>query len=232
MRIVADEATRDRYRGCLLGGAIGAAKEGLEGHVPLALFTAEGLLRGWVRFQLKGIGPVFGTTVAYAYARWAATQGLPGGATVGMDGWLIEERELWEKRPAEGAGAMVRVGPVGMFGAQFDANGGDTRRVAREVAALRAGPAAEMERAGELAVSVARELRGERTEGWGEEIVDAASGYILGARRGEAALTETAPLQRLLEEMADDLAALKEWSGRGFRGSPVGPYYLNRYPPG
>ena len=51
MRIVADEATRDRYRGCLLGGAIGAVKEGLEGHVPLALFTAEGLLRGWVSPQ-------------------------------------------------------------------------------------------------------------------------------------------------------------------------------------
>lgn len=104
---------RDRFRGCLLGGAIGDAlgapvefwslgeirsrigAEGVVGYLEgarvtddtqMTLFTAEGLIRSSVRGRSKGITDTTGV-VHNAYLRWLHTQGYPweeiGGARRG-----------------------------------------------------------------------------------------------------------------------------------------------------
>ena len=98
-------APRDRFLGCLLGGAVGDAlgaavefksraatleifgPDGITEYAPIygglghitddtqmTLFTAEGLLRGWVRGCLKGITS-YSSVTAHAYKRWLYTQG-------------------------------------------------------------------------------------------------------------------------------------------------------------
>ncbi|MBL0143812.1 MAG: ADP-ribosylglycohydrolase family protein [Betaproteobacteria bacterium] len=164
-----------RYRGCLLGGAVGDAlgapvefmtgreirarygKEGIRdfdrafGRVgaitddtQMTLFTAEGLLRGLVRFNHRGIGPAFESVTANAYLRWLRTQGGHTrnrdvecrGEDMG-DGWLIGHRELHERRVpgntclsaleameslgdlaqnnSKGCGGLMRIAPVALF---------------------------------------------------------------------------------------------------------------------
>jgi ADP-ribosylglycohydrolase len=100
-------APRDRFLGCLLGGAVGDAlgaavefksraailetfgPDGITDYAPIygglgritddtqmTLFTAEGLLRGWVRGCLKGIPRPIRVSPRQAYQRWLATQGV------------------------------------------------------------------------------------------------------------------------------------------------------------
>src|SRR5437588_6973141 len=123
---------RGRYRGCLIGGAVGDAlgapiefmslsqirtafgPAGVSAFAPayghlgaitddtqMTMFTAEGLIRAWVRGALKGVcHPP--SVVHYAYLRWLKTQGgspkLPYGDPMEMDGWLIKQPELWSRR--------------------------------------------------------------------------------------------------------------------------------------
>src|SRR5258708_7319567 len=105
--------TRDRYRGCLLGGAIGFRSleetrrrygaAGVTGYVPcygrssaipddtqMTLFTAEGLLRA-----RRSGGDVSGA-LWQACQRWLLTQGSRGSA--GADGWLIGQEFLHHRR--------------------------------------------------------------------------------------------------------------------------------------
>jgi len=168
-RRVPTAPTRDRYRGCLLGGAVGDAlgapveflsrseilrKFGPRGLTEMApaygklgaitddtqmtLFTAEGILRAYVRGTLRGIcDPP--SVIHYAYLRWLHTQGepLPKDNKFLLTGWLIEQRELFSRRapgltcigslrhtseigtPAQndskGCGGVMRVAPVGMM---------------------------------------------------------------------------------------------------------------------
>lgn len=96
---------RARFRGCLLGGAVGDAlgapvefmsvseireafgRQGIRDFIPaygrlgaitddtqMTLFTAEGLIRGWMRGMTRGITTYQGVT-AHAYLRWLKTQG-------------------------------------------------------------------------------------------------------------------------------------------------------------
>ena len=158
-----------RYRGCLLGGAVGDAlgapveflcqKEiierfGQQGITDLSeaygkvgaitddtqmtLFTAEGLLRAYVRWMLRGICHT-PSVIHKAYRRWLLTQMVRNPPT-GKDapnGWLIGHHELFSCRapgrtcidalrnnseigePArndsKGCGGVMRVAPVGMF---------------------------------------------------------------------------------------------------------------------
>lgn len=105
----------------------------------MTLFTAEGLMRAWVRAQMRGIGLVFASVTDHAYARWMRTQG----ERAGFDqmhgeptGWLIGHPELFARRapgltclaalrdkaragePArndsKGCGGVMRVAPVGL----------------------------------------------------------------------------------------------------------------------
>lgn len=106
----------------------------------MTLFTAEGLIRGWVRGCLKGITTYSGVT-AHAYLRWLQTQGERPSCNIdfGTDetGWLFQQRELHSRRapgntclaalramkslgdPAlndsKGCGGVMRVAPVGLF---------------------------------------------------------------------------------------------------------------------
>lgn len=107
---------RERFRGCLLGGAVGDAlgapvefwslaeirarlgADGVTGYVggeaavtddtQMTLFTAEGLIRASVRARSRGICHVPGV-VHRGYLRWLYTQGVPwahNSAAAGADG--------------------------------------------------------------------------------------------------------------------------------------------------
>ena len=168
-RIPSDPILRSRYRGCLLGGAVGDAlgapvefmklaeirqrfgEAGIQDYSPiygrlgaitddtqLTLFTAEGMLRAYVRTCMRGIGPVFASVTARAYLRWLRTQDESNALqSDNPSGWLIGHRELFSrrapgrtciaglqamKRPGDkaendskGCGGVMRVAPVGMF---------------------------------------------------------------------------------------------------------------------
>lgn len=160
---------RDRFVGCLLGGAVGDAlgapvefmrveeirgtfgREGIRDFAPsygklgaitddtqMTLFTAEGLIRGWLRGQTKGITSYPGV-VAHAYLRWLLTQGRRPACELIPDseGWLYGQRELHHARApgltclgaleemqglgdrarnnSKGCGGVMRVAPVGLF---------------------------------------------------------------------------------------------------------------------
>jgi ADP-ribosylglycohydrolase len=106
----------------------------------MTLFTAEGLIRSWVRSRFRADSSPR-AMVAYAYLRWLRTQGerTRAGleADAGADGWLFGHRELHQRRapgltclsalramlsvtePAinnsKGCGGVMRVAPVGLF---------------------------------------------------------------------------------------------------------------------
>lgn len=105
----------------------------------MTLFTAEGLLRAWVRGCFKGITTYTGVT-AHAYLRWLRTQGERSPLeTSGHDapGWLLGHDALHHRRapgmtclkalrdmPAlgqaacndsKGCGGVMRVAPAGLF---------------------------------------------------------------------------------------------------------------------
>ncbi len=161
---------RERFHGCLLGGAVGDAlgapvefmkrteilqrfgPDGITVYAPaygglgritddtqMTLFTAEGLLRGWVRGAFKGITTYRGV-MANAYLRWLETQGEKSESLVSSSderGWLSTHPELNSRRapgntclsalrtmtrlgePAvndsKGCGGVMRMAPVGLF---------------------------------------------------------------------------------------------------------------------
>jgi ADP-ribosylglycohydrolase len=108
----------------------------------MTLFTAEGLLRAFVRETLKGIPAVVPSVVSHAYLRWLLTQNAsaPNVQEIGRDGWLWKVPELHSRRApgntclsalammqgftddrapndSKGAGAIMRIAPVGLAGA-------------------------------------------------------------------------------------------------------------------
>lgn len=107
----------------------------------MTLFTAEGLLRAYVRANFHGfISSTVGVT-AHAYLRWLLTQGIEPDYDVRIEdrncGWLFRQKELHSQRapgktcisalqtmerfgtPAsnnsKGCGGVMRVAPVGLF---------------------------------------------------------------------------------------------------------------------
>ncbi|WP_315836063.1 ADP-ribosylglycohydrolase family protein [Bradyrhizobium prioriisuperbiae] len=119
-------------------GRVGAITDDTQ----MTLFTAEGLLRGWVRGSLNGITSYEDTTSA-AYLRWLLTQGeinplLPRSLA---SGWLVEQIGFSARRgpgrtclaalhamtalgaPArndsKGCGGVMRLAPVGLFAARL-----------------------------------------------------------------------------------------------------------------
>lgn len=129
----------------------------------MTLFTAEGLLRAWVRGRERGISSFSGVT-AHAYLRWLLTQGIQPTCHVDMNddncGWLFRHRELHSQRapgntcisalrdmksfgePAtnnsKGCGGVMRVAPVGLFAWSMDWRKCPQRtfKLAAELAAL------------------------------------------------------------------------------------------------
>ncbi|MEB2315049.1 MAG: ADP-ribosylglycohydrolase family protein [Xanthomonadaceae bacterium] len=103
----------------------------------MTLFTAEGLMRAWVRWSYRGISST-PNVVSAAYLRWYTTQGTAHPLHENRpDGWLIGIKELHASRApgrtclaalrdmrsfgdlarnqSKGCGGVMRVAPVGMF---------------------------------------------------------------------------------------------------------------------
>lgn len=143
----------------------------------MTLFSAEGLIRAWVRGRLKGVVSI-PSVVRHAYLRWLLTQGvapLPGSMEVGQDGWLFGVRALHSQRapggtclsalelgwdaPAvaantsKGCGGVMRAAPFGLFPALGDA--ARVFEVAAECGALTHGHPSGYLTAGHLAATVA-----------------------------------------------------------------------------
>ena len=101
----------------------------------MALFTAEGILRAYVRVHKKGIcDPA--SVVKFAYQRWLKTQGYTSKVAdeILNSGWLINEKQLFSSRApgmtclsalkentlhaqnnSKGCGTVMRLAPVGLF---------------------------------------------------------------------------------------------------------------------
>ncbi len=103
----------------------------------MTLFTAEGLLRAYVRGSLRGICSIT-SVVSHAYLRWLKTQGITPRASIDEKHGLILLRELHSRRApgntclsalqamtaftdrkadnnSKGAGGIMRVAPVAMM---------------------------------------------------------------------------------------------------------------------
>ena len=118
---------------------------GLKGAVTddtqMMLFTAEGLLRAFVRGSSRGICHV-PSVIHHALLRWLLTQDYKPLFNIERNGWLIENQALWSRRapgntciqslrtaktfgePAQndskGCGAVMRVAPCAFFGNAFE----------------------------------------------------------------------------------------------------------------
>ncbi|MGE6384750.1 ADP-ribosylglycohydrolase family protein [Pseudomonas sp. NPDC078416] len=107
----------------------------------MMLFTAEGLLRAFVRGSSRGICHV-PSVIHHALLRWLLTQDYPSAMAVERTGWLISNTELWSRRApgktclqslraakhfgelaendSKGCGAVMRVAPCAFFGNAFE----------------------------------------------------------------------------------------------------------------
>lgn len=115
-------------------GVLGAITDDTQ----MSLFTAEGVIRAYVRASLKGICSQE-AVIHHAYMRWLKTQGGHPerlGFEIGMDGWLIGLRQLWVRRApgstclsalqgatrlgghadnnSKGCGTVMRIAPIGL----------------------------------------------------------------------------------------------------------------------
>jgi ADP-ribosylglycohydrolase len=144
-----DQEILSKSLGCMLGGAAADAVGGLgqiTSATQMSLFTAEGLLRGQVRFATKGIPPAYSLVVAHAYLRWLQTQFPDVDFNVHKDGWVYTVPGLHLNRTPDrasvralklvresmkdqymtlvksnnqnrGSGALMRVAPIGLMSA-------------------------------------------------------------------------------------------------------------------
>ncbi len=248
-RLPTNESFRARCRATLLASVAGPG-------APLALFTAEGMLRGWVRYQLKGIGPVFPSTVRNAYARW---RGEPGS---GSPGWLITHPAIFPLRTAANRAidspnepnVLPRIAPAGLFMAPWLPAGGEekiaaTFRLGSEIASLTHSAETDRNSAGALALLVALLANGNSSEQaeskaraelrrhtqddapWDALSSPEVAPILDAARDGHGPAPITPALCLLVEEVADDLAASSDWSINSFVRNRETDFYADRYPP-
>lgn len=107
----------------------------------MMLFTAEGLLRAYVRGSSRGICHV-PSVIHQALLRWLMTQDCHPAIPINRDGWLINELALWSRRApsttclsalkastrlgmlaendSKGCSAVMRVAPCAFFANAFD----------------------------------------------------------------------------------------------------------------
>ena len=117
-------------------GVLGAVTDDTQ----MLLFTAEGLLRAYVRGSSRGICHT-PSVIHHALLRWLLTQGEKPAREVGEDGWLLQQQALWARRApgatclaalrasrhfgekarndSKGCGALMRVAPCAFFGNAF-----------------------------------------------------------------------------------------------------------------
>jgi ADP-ribosylglycohydrolase len=165
----------------------------------MTLFTADGLLRAWVRQQERGICGIEGV-LCHAYLRWLLTQGQqpPGIAeTIGTDGWLFAIKELHSRRApgntclaalcaktslhdpkraandSKGCGGVMRIAPLGLLAATIG-NDQHVFELASNVAGLTHGHPSGFLSAGYLAVMLGALMRGASLE----EALEHATGLL------------------------------------------------------
>ncbi len=160
-------------------GRVGAITDDTQ----MTLFTAEGLIRTWVRRRNKGIASVEAMT-ARAYVRWYKTQGKAQHPRYGdreETGWLFQQEALHAQRgpgetclsairhmtvmgdPAQndskGCGGVMRIAPVGLVMGQGGASSTETFALGAKLAALTHGHPTGSLAAGVLAVIIAEIVR-------------------------------------------------------------------------
>ena len=250
-RRIPPASTRERYHGCLLGGAVGDAlgapveflsraeilrrfgSRGLTDMAPaygklgavtddtqMTLFTAEGVLRAYVRGTLRGIcHPP--SVIHYAYLRWLYTQGepLPKDNDYILTGWLIEQRELFARRapgltctgslrripeigtPAvnesKGCGGVMRVAPIGMF---FHALGTSNPDALAE----------NLQRAFDLGCEAAALTHGHPTGFLAAGVMAALVFELLDGAELQSAIERTIPLLKARQHHEETLSALED----------------------
>lgn len=144
----------------------------------MTLFTAEGLIRAFVRIETKGLcHPA--TVVDHAYARWLATQGeqCQRWEASKDDGWLIGVSGLHDRRApgntclsamrakrmgtvdeplndSKGCGGVMRVAPAGLVARRYDAD--KIFELGCDIAALTHGHPSGYLAAGALAEIISR----------------------------------------------------------------------------
>jgi ADP-ribosylglycohydrolase len=147
-----DISLRSRVRGCLLGGAMGDALGGaITGRTQMTLFTAEGLLRAYVRQSLRGICSV-PSVVGHAYLRWMLTQGVTpeAGLRIGTDGWLWGVSGL-HRRSEPNETCLSALASMRNFGAERAGNESRcTGAIARVAPVALVANAGRQEQAGEV----------------------------------------------------------------------------------
>jgi len=150
----------------------------------MTLFTAEGVIRAWVRAEERGICSPPGV-IHHAYFRWLLTQHERPTADfkIGTDGWLFATPGLHSRRApgntclgalrnaagfgepsiarndSKGCGGVMRVAPIGLFAPAI----GDDKQVftmAADAAALTHGHPTGFLAAGYLAAVIAALCRG------------------------------------------------------------------------
>lgn len=202
----------------------------------MTLFTAEGVLRAWVRAEERGICGVPGV-IHHAYLRWLLTQGMRPehlDERIGTDGWLFATKALHSRRApgntclsalrssdsltgpevarnnSKGCGGVMRVAPVGLFAGMI----GDDDRVfgmAADAAALTHGHPSGYLSAGHLAVTIAALLRGEHLP----EALDAADAPLR-AREHHAEVTDAIAAARALAAHGQPSPETLEALGEGW----------------
>ncbi|MHB1751675.1 MAG: ADP-ribosylglycohydrolase family protein [Acidiferrobacter sp.] len=160
-------------------GRVGAITDDTQ----MTLFTAEGMIRTWVRRRNKGMASVEAMT-ASAYVRWYKTQGQrphPHYAHREETGWLFQQEALHAQRgPGEtclsairhmtvlgdpapndskGCGGVMRIAPVGLVMGQSRSSPSDTFALGAKLAALTHGHPTGSLAAGALAVLIAEIVR-------------------------------------------------------------------------
>lgn len=248
--VKADEWARDdRIRGAFFGLALGDALGSLAhageavpadpapgslrtgGATQLALFTAEGVVRMYVRFAAKGIGPAWGV-IRHALDRWMATQAREPNTTFAWqpetwpDGWLVRQHRL--HRRVEGFGATVEA-----LGVQADTwEGMPERRVATSLPNTSSGAGALVRVLGAGLVAMPKDatlvgaIAAAITHG-------GADGYLAGGAMARlvAGLVAGAPIESARRAASSDLS---HWAGSGpvraalAGGGAVGPTSATR----
>jgi len=186
----------------------------------MSLFTAEGLLRHFVRERCGC--PTIGVigAVGDAYLRWLATQGhpvkLPG---FQLDGWLVGHRELFSARApgmtclaalkarkaigdgtmarndSKGCGGVMRAAPVGLFAASLGESSETAFAWGCGIAALTHGHPTGQYPAGVLAMLVCGLV-----QGWGlPESISAAKEQLQRCHGHEETLQAIEAAERLAE---------------------------------
>lgn len=201
----------------------------------MTLFSAEGVIRAWVRGSLEGLVDI-ASVVRHAYLRWLLTQRgrpAPGGMEIGRDGWLFGVQDMhhgrapgmtcmsalelgWDaprvaENDSKGCGAVMRAAPFGLFPALGDA--GRAFDVAAECGALTHGHPSGFLSAGHLAATIAGLREGLRLR----DALDQADA-LLAARPDHGETTRALDMAYRLAERGAPTPEALETLGGGWVG--------------